>query len=65
MQRSSVDLPQPDGADQAHDLMLVDVEVDAPQHLVVAEVLWTSSSSRNGGMLSFRPASAAGRARSR
>ena len=38
-QRSSVDLPEPGRADHAHDLAVVDVEVDALEHLVVAEVL--------------------------
>ena len=39
MQRSSVDFPQPGRSDQAHHLVLVDGEVDAAQHLVVAEAL--------------------------
>ena len=38
-QRSSVDLPEPDGPIDAHHLAVVDVEVDALEHLVGAEGL--------------------------
>ena len=56
MQRSSVDLPEPDGADEAHHLVLVDVQVDAAQHLVGAEPLLDVAISRKA--LSRWPASA-------
>ena len=38
-QRSSVDLPEPDGPDDAHDLALADSRSMPAQHLVVAEGL--------------------------
>ena len=39
MQRRNVDLPDPDGPDQAHDLAGRDLERDPLQHLEAAEAL--------------------------
>ena len=65
MQRSSVDLPEPGGADQRDHLVLGDGQLDAAQHLVAPERLREPLDERASLTMSLRrPGAVAGRGRS-